>query len=55
MDPYRIYQLDRAGKIVGPSKDIDYPNDIEALKAAEKASDEGDGVVEVWQGTRLVG
>jgi hypothetical protein len=55
MDPYRIYQLDRAGNIVGPPKDIEYPNDLEVLKAAEETLKVGECVVEVWQGTRLVG
>ena len=50
---YRVYKLDEdTGQIV-KGKDVDAPDDNEAMKQAQE--DEDCPVCEVWQSTKMVG
>jgi len=49
---YRIYPVNREGRILGPSTVVLCAADDEALQQAERASEAHD--VEVWQATRFI-
>jgi hypothetical protein len=49
---YRIFRLDNAGTVLGPSQTIKFENDQDAIEETRKA---GDGVMlEIWEGPRRV-
>jgi hypothetical protein len=49
---YRIFSLDSAGKILGPSEIIKFENDQDAIRETRKTLD---GVtLEIWEGPRRV-
>jgi hypothetical protein len=49
---YRVYPVNHAGRILGPSTVIECANDPEAIHEAQQAVDGHD--VEIWQEARLV-
>ena len=52
MPYYRIYFLDRNGRIAGPPEVIDCEDDEHAKKTARQQVDGKD--VELWDGSRMV-
>jgi hypothetical protein len=52
MPDYRIYEINKRGRIVGPAQLITCENDEEALHAAEPLVNGYD--VELWQADRIV-
>jgi hypothetical protein len=52
MPEYRIFHLDNAGKVLGPSEKITFDNDPDAIRETRKNLD---GVTfEVWDGMRRI-
>ena len=54
MRQYRIYLLDRKGRLAGVPASLEAENDVEALAAAAHCTRPGESV-EVWEKGRLVG
>jgi hypothetical protein len=52
MPEYRIFRLDEAGKLLGPSKTVICDNDQEAIRKVREAL--GGEVIEIWQGSRRI-
>ena len=50
---YRVYHLDRAGRVTRPAWLIEAPDDITAIARARTLMDDGDHV-EIWEGSRQV-
>lgn len=53
MQHYRVYKLDEDSRRIVKGKDMEAPDDTEAMKAAE--ADDDCPVCEVWEGTHKVG
>jgi len=53
MGHYRVYKLNDGSRNIVKGKDVEAPNDDEAMRAAEQDPD--CPVCEVWTGTRQVG
>jgi hypothetical protein len=52
MPEYRVFQLDDAGGILGPSKTITCADDQDAIRQAREKLD--GAIVEIWAGPRRV-
>lgn len=52
MPYYRVYFLDRKGRIAGPPEIIDCEDDDHAKKTARQ--DHGEKDIELWDGARMV-
>lgn len=52
MPEYRIFRLDDAGKILGPSEAISYENDQDAIRETRKTLD--GATLEIWDGPRRI-
>jgi hypothetical protein len=52
MPEYRLYRLNELGRIMGPSVDIDVPDDAAVIAKAVEINHAN--IIEVWSGPRLV-
>jgi len=52
MPEYRIFRLDDAGKILGPSEAIQFENDQNAVRETRKTL--SGATIEIWEGPRRI-
>jgi hypothetical protein len=52
MPEYRLYRLNEVGRLMGPSIEIDAPDDAAAIAKAVEIDHAY--IIEVWSGARLV-
>jgi len=52
MPGYRFYKIDQKGHVAGPAPVVELPDDITAVREAERALDGHD--IEIWKGKNLV-
>jgi hypothetical protein len=52
MPQYRVFRLDLAGKVLGPSEKIEVDNDQDAIREARKNLN--GATLEIWDGMRRI-
>jgi hypothetical protein len=52
MPEYRIFRLDNAGKVLGPSEKIKFENDQDAIR--ETRQNLNGATLEIWDGLRRI-
>lgn len=52
MPEYRFYLINADGHIAGPAEVVECPDDIAAIKQAEKVLDGHD--IEIWKGKTII-